>query len=140
MWMTKGAVGAQEARWAQKDSAMVADIHRHILGQGACVEDLRILCKDIVRVSAVRLSRCGHSLGRGDVAQSGGTGGLAAAGDGPALGTQHHRAGLDAGGWRRSRTACHSCLGGSVGSSGAIEAKVVVVREFEELTVWDRTD
>ena len=26
---------------------MVSDIHRHILGEGQCVEDLRALCKDI---------------------------------------------------------------------------------------------
>ena len=39
--------GAQEQRWSSEDSAMVARIHDHVLGQGGCVEDLRVLCKEV---------------------------------------------------------------------------------------------
>ena len=47
IWIAMGTLEAQDARWTKQDSAMVADIHRHILGEGGCVEDLRMLCKDI---------------------------------------------------------------------------------------------
>ena len=38
---------AQGQRWSSEDSAMVARIHDHVLGQGGCVEDLRVLCKGV---------------------------------------------------------------------------------------------
>ena len=133
MWMTMGAVGAQEARWAQKDSAMVADIHRHILGQGACVEDLRILCKDI----GARLSGSPEA----DAAIRWGEETLRKAGA-PEVRLQPvmvpHWDSTTELAWMRvdggeAEPLAIRALGGSVGSSGAMEAKVVVVREFEEL-------
>ena len=133
MWMTMGAVAAQEARWAQKDSAMVADIHRHILGQGACVEDLRILCKDI----GARLSGSPEA----DAAIRWGEETLRKAGA-PEVRLQpvmvpHWERSTTELAWMRvdggeAEPLAIRALEGSVGSRRH-EAKVVVVREFAEL-------
>lgn len=127
--------GAQEeARWSAKDSAMVADIHRQILGEGGCVEDLRILCKDI----GARLSGSPEA----DDAILWGARTLREAGA-PEVRMQT----VIVPHWERSDTEMAwmrvdggeaeplpiRALGGSVGTDGAVEAEVVVVREFEEL-------
>ena len=39
--------GEMESRWSSEDSVMVERIHDHVLGQGGCVEDLRVLCKEV---------------------------------------------------------------------------------------------
>ena len=35
------------ARCSSEDSVMVERIHNHVLGQGGCVDDLRVLCKEV---------------------------------------------------------------------------------------------
>ena len=39
--------GELEARWSSEDSLVVERIHDRVLGQGDCVEDLRVLCKEV---------------------------------------------------------------------------------------------
>ena len=134
IWMTMGTVGAQEARWAEKDSAMVADIHRHILGKGSCVEDLRILCKDIgARLSGSPEADAAIRWGEETLRKTGA----------PEVRLQpvmvpHWERSTTEVAWMRvdggeAEPLAIRALGGSVGSNGAIEGDVVVVREFEEL-------
>ena len=33
--------------WSTQDSVMLARIHQQVLGEGACYEDLRFLCKEV---------------------------------------------------------------------------------------------
>ena len=134
IWIAMGTLEAQEARWTKQDSAMVADIHRHILGEGGCVEDLRILCKDI----GARLSGSPEA----DAAIRWGEETLRKAGA-PEVRLQpvmvpHWERSATEMAWMRvdggeAEPLAIRALGGSVGSDGAIEAEVVVVREFEEL-------
>ena len=134
IWMTMGTVGAQEARWAEKDSTMVADIHRHILGKGSCVEDLRILCKDIgARLSGSPEADAAIRWGEETLRKTGA----------PEVRLQpvmvpHWERSTTEVAWMRvdggeAEPLAIRALGGSVGSNGAIEGDVVVVREFEEL-------
>ena len=132
VWIAMGTLEAQEARWTEQDSAMVADIHRHILGEGGCVEDLRILCKDI----GARLSGSPEA----DVAIRWGEETLRKAGAAevrlqPVMVPHWERSATEMA-WMRvdggeAEPLAIRALGGSVGSDGAIEAEVVVVREFE---------
>ncbi len=128
------ALQAQEAHWTAEDSTMVSDIHRHILGEGQCVEDLRALCKDI----GARLSGSPEA----DDAILWGARTLREAGA-PEVRMQtvmvpHWERSAIEMGWMRvdggeAEPLPIRALGGSVGTEGALEAEVVVVREFEEL-------
>ncbi len=128
------AFQAQETRWTAEDSTMVSDIHRHILGEGQCVEDLRALCKDI----GARLSGSPEA----DDAILWGAKTLREAGA-PEVRMQtvmvpHWERSATEMGWMRvdggeAEPLPIRALGGSVGTEGALEAEVVVVREFEEL-------
>lgn len=134
MCMGWGAMAQEEAPWAPEDSAMVSDIHRHILGEGQCVEDLRVLCKEI----GARLSGSPEA----DDAILWGARTLREAGA-PEVRMQtvmvpHWERSDTEMGWMRvdggeAEPLPIRALGGSVGTDGPIEAEVVVVREFEEL-------
>jgi len=125
---------SQEARWSSEDSAMVARIHDHVLGQGGCVEDLRFLCKEV----GARLSGSPEA----DAAILWGAKTLREAGA-PEVRMQS----VMVPHWERSEVEQAwirvdggeaeplriSALGGSVGTDGTMEAPVRVFRQFEEL-------
>ena len=56
-----------EPSLSSSDSTMVSRIHAEVLGQGACYENLRVLCKDIgARLSGspeANAAGCGSTLG-----------------------------------------------------------------------------
>lgn len=126
--------GECEARWSVEDSAMVERIHDHVLGQGGCVEDLRVLCKDV----GARLSGSPEA----DAAILWGAKTLRDAGA-PVVRMQpvmvpHWERGDVERAWLRvdggePEPLRISALGGSVGSAGVLEAPVKVFRQFEEL-------
>ena len=126
--------GAQGQRWSSEDSAMVARIHDHVLGQGGCVEDLRVLCKEV----GARLSGSPEA----DAAILWGAKTLREAGA-PEVRMQTvivphwersdvERAWLRIDGGKAEPLKI-SALGGSIGTEGVIEAPVRVFRQFEEL-------
>ena len=129
-----GALWAQEQVWSAEDSAMVARIHDHVLGEGACYEDLRVLCKDV----GARLSGSPEA----DAAILWGGQVLTAIGAGqvrmqPVV-VPHWERGAVERAWLSVDGGAPeplriSALGGSVGTEGTIEAEVAVFRDFEAL-------
>ena len=125
---------AEHRMWSVKDSAMVADIHGHILGQGQCYEDLRVLCKDI----GARLSGSPEA----DDAILWGAKTLRDAGS-PEVRMQtvivpHWERGSVERAWLRvndgePETLRVSALGGSVGTDSILEGEVVMFKEFAPL-------
>ena len=123
--------GAQEQRWSSEDSAMVARIHDHVLGQGGCVEDLRVLCKEV----GARLSGSPEA----DAAILWGAKTLREAGA-PEVRMQtvivpHWERSDVERAWLRidggeAEPLKISALGGSIGTEGVIEAPVRVFRQF----------
>ena len=113
---------------------MVERIHDHVLGQGDCVEDLRVLCKEV----GARLSGSPEA----DAAILWGAKTLREAGA-PNVRMQpvvvpHWERGDVERAWLRvdggeAQPLRISALGGSVGSEGVLEAPVKVFRQFEEL-------
>ena len=126
--------GEMESRWSSEDSVMVERIHDHVLGQGGCVEDLRVLCKEV----GARLSGSPEA----DAAILWGAKTLREAGA-PEVRMQpvvvpHWERGDAERAWLRvdggeAEPLRISALGGSVGSDGVLEAPVKVFRQFEEL-------
>ena len=126
--------GAQEQRWSSEDSAMVARIHDHVLGQGGCVEDLRVLCKEVgARLSGSPEADAAILWGAKTLRESGA----------PEVRMQtvivpHWERGDVERAWLRidggeAEPLKISALGGSIGTEGVIEAPVRVFRQFEEL-------
>lgn len=126
--------GAQEQRWSSEDSAMVARIHDHVLGQGGCVEDLRVLCKEVgARLSGSPEADAAILWGAKTLRESGA----------PEVRMQtvivpHWERGHVERAWLRidggeAEPLKISALGGSIGTEGVIEAPVRVFRQFEEL-------
>jgi len=127
-------VGWGQPSWKEADSAMVAQIHAQILGEGRCYEDLRVLCKDV----GARLSgspeadaailwgaRTLQEIGAGEVRMQ------------PVVVPHWERGGPERGWLRVDGGAAEplriSALGGSVGTDGPLEAEVAVFRHFNEL-------
>ena len=129
-----GTLPAQEQGWSAEDSAMVARIHDHVLGEGGCYEDLRVLCKDV----GARLSGSAEA----DAAILWGAGVLTGIGAGevrmqPVV-VPHWERGAVERAWLRVDGGAPeplriSALGGSVGTEGVMEAEVAVFRDFAAL-------
>ena len=128
------AVAQEQAGWSDEDSAMVAGIHAHILGDGGCYEDLRVLCKDV----GARLSGSDEA----DAAILWGARTLEDIGAGavrmqPVV-VPHWERGAPERAWLRvdggePQPLRISALGGSVGTGGPLESEVMVFRDFDEL-------
>ena len=113
---------------------MIERIHSHVLGQGECVSDLQVLCKDV----GARLSGSPEA----DAAILWGAKTLREAGA-PEVRMQavivpHWDRGDREMAWLRvdggqAEPIRISALGGSVGTEGPIEAPVRVFRQFDEL-------
>lgn len=132
--LTTGTLRGQEPRWSSEDSVMIERIHSHVLGQGECVSDLQVLCKDV----GARLSGSPEA----DAAILWGAKTLREAGA-PEVRMQavivpHWDRGDREMAWLRvdggqAEPIRISALGGSVGTEGPIEAPVRVFRQFDEL-------
>lgn len=122
-----------DSMWNAQDSAMVAQIHVHILGEGQCVEDLRVLCKEI----GPRLSGSPEA----DAAILWGAKTLRAAGGDVRMQTvvvPHWERGEVEQGWMRVDGGAKAplrirALGGSVGTGGTLEGDVSVFTNFEAM-------
>lgn len=138
LWLCAQTLGALaqdnihlDSGWSPEDSAMVSEIHDHILGQGRCVEDLRVLCKDI----GARLSGSPEA----DDAIVWGAKTLREAGGDVRMQTvvvPHWERGEVERAWIRldggePEPIRIRALGGSVGTAGILEAEVSVFSDFE---------
>ena len=123
-----------EPSLSSSDSIMVSRIHAEVLGQGACYENLRVLCKDI----GARLSGSPEA----DAAILWGAKVLEAVGPAevrmqPVV-VPHWERGAPEQAWMRvdggeAEPLRIAALGGSVGTDGDLEAEVAVFRDFEAL-------
>ena len=120
--------------WSNEDSTMIARIHRQVLGEGACYEDLRELCKEV----GARLSGSPEAdaaiLWGGKKLQAIGAGSVRMQ---PVVVPHWERGGaerawmrIDGGEKEPLRVAA---LGGTIGTEGDLEGEVAVFRDFAEL-------
>ena len=129
-----GALAQDVDGWSGEDSAMVARIHAHTLGEGQCYEDLRVLCKDVgARLSGSQAAddailwgaKVLEGIGAGSVRMQ------------PVVVPHWERGGKERA-WMRvdggpQEPLRISALGGSVGTEGVMEGEVVVFRDFDAL-------
>ncbi len=120
--------------WSTQDSVMLARIHQQVLGEGACYEDLRFLCKEV----GPRLSGSPEAdeaiLWGGKTLQALGVGEVRMQ---PVIVPHWERGGAEQA-WMRVNGGEReplrvAALGGSVGTTGDIEGDVAVFRDFAEL-------
>ncbi len=139
VWMASAWVAqAQDGqRLSAPDSLMVERIHAHILGEGQCYDDLRVLCKEI----GARLSGSKEAddaiLWGGKTLEGIGAGAVRMQ---PVV-VPHWERGNGERAWMKvdggdPEPLRIAALGGSVGTDGVLESEVVVFRDFETLEGW----